>query len=77
MRQIHCMLYATIPRIHQVRHRIMTEEEKLKQIIALQDEELSLLSGAIKCMAGDAPCVALVKEAMKVKEDVDDLKNSS
>ena len=55
----------------------MTEEEKLKQIIALQDEELSLLSGAIKCMTGDSPCVALVKEAMKVKEDVDDLKNSS
>lgn len=49
-------------------------EEELLEIIKLQDKELALLTGALQCMSGDAPCVKLVKEAMEIKEEVDEMK---
>ena len=49
-------------------------EEELLDIIKLQDKEITLLTGALQCMSGDAPCVKLVKEAMEIKEEVEKMR---
>lgn len=49
-------------------------EEDLQEIIRLQDEEITLLTGALQCMSGDAPCVKLIKKAMETKKEVSKIK---
>lgn len=49
-------------------------EEELLDIIKLQDKEITLLTGALQCMSGDAPCVKMIQDAMEIKEEVDEMK---
>lgn len=51
-------------------------EEELLDIIKLQDKEITLLTGALQCMTGDAPCVKMIKEAMEIKGEVERLEKN-